>query len=64
MLGLMAGCLAVCGISMAMAYMAHKKAWETGVELECLRDAVEGRFEELEKAKAAKRKPAKGGKKC
>ena len=66
MLGLMVGCLVVSGISMALAYTAHKKAWETEIEMECLKDAVECRFEELEMAKAAKAKPAKdkGGKKC
>ena len=61
MLGLMAGCLAVSGISMAWAYMAHKKAWEVGVEMECLREAVDCRFEELGRAKAKPK--AKGGRK-
>lgn len=57
MLGLLIGVLLACLLSMAMAYMSHKKAWEIGVELECLKD-------EIEKLKAAKGKAAKGGKKC
>ena len=68
MLGLMAGCTAACGISMALAYTAHKKAWEAGIETECLKAAIEERLDfladEIERLKAAKGKAAKGGKKC
>ena len=66
MLGLLIGSLLACLLSMALACAAHKKAWEAGIEMECLKDAVGERLDsladEIERLKAAKRKAAKGGK--